>query len=103
MTTKVLVFVACVALVAFPAFSDEIDEMIHRAGIKVEERELPLLPLTIPQINQAIQREIELVREQEGRDAPVPPENEVVMSPGMKITATTSKGTMTITAGKGLH
>jgi hypothetical protein len=31
-------------------------------------------------------------------DHPVPPKNEVVMSPGMRITATTPKGTITITA-----
>ncbi len=35
-------------------------------------------------------------------DGPVPAENEIVMSPAMKITATTSQGAITITAGKGL-
>ena len=35
-------------------------------------------------------------------DSPVPARNEVVMSPGMKITATTPVGKITITAGKGL-
>jgi hypothetical protein len=35
-------------------------------------------------------------------DSPVPANNEIVMSPGMKITAITSEGKITITAGKGL-
>jgi len=35
-------------------------------------------------------------------DGPVPAKNEIVMSPGMKITATTSTGTIAITAGRGL-
>jgi hypothetical protein len=43
-----------------------------------------------------------LVLAEEVGDGPVPAENEVVMSPGTKITATTKVGTITITAGKGL-
>jgi hypothetical protein len=35
-------------------------------------------------------------------DGPIPAKNEVVMSPGMAITATTDVGTITVTAGKGL-
>lgn len=35
-------------------------------------------------------------------DGPVPPENEVVMTPGMRITAITPNGTIIVTAGKGL-
>ncbi len=35
-------------------------------------------------------------------DGPVPANNEIVMSPGMKIAATTPVGTITITAGQGL-
>jgi len=35
-------------------------------------------------------------------DDEVPPENEIVMTSGMKITATTPEGTITITAGEGL-
>jgi hypothetical protein len=35
-------------------------------------------------------------------DGPVPARNEVVMTPGMKITATTTAGKITINAGKGL-
>ncbi len=38
----------------------------------------------------------------EVEDGPVPALNEVVMSPGMRITAVTPAGTITITAGKGL-
>ena len=38
----------------------------------------------------------------EGGDGPVPAKNEMAMSPGMKITATTPNGTITITAGRGL-
>lgn len=43
-----------------------------------------------------------VLSEDEVGDAPIPAENEVVMSPGMKITAETPKGKITITAGKGL-
>src|SRR5262245_37792379 len=35
-------------------------------------------------------------------DRPIPKENEVVMTPGMRISATTTAGKLTITAGKGL-
>jgi hypothetical protein len=35
-------------------------------------------------------------------DGPIPAKNEVAMSPGSKITATTLQGKITITAGKGL-
>lgn len=35
-------------------------------------------------------------------DGPVPARNEIVMTPGMRITATTPVGTITITSGKGL-
>jgi hypothetical protein len=35
-------------------------------------------------------------------DGPVPAKNEVVMTPGMQITATTPTGTITVTAGQGL-
>ena len=35
-------------------------------------------------------------------DGPVPPKNEIVMSPGMTITATTPTGAITVTAGRGL-
>jgi hypothetical protein len=37
-----------------------------------------------------------------GEDA-VPAKNEIVMTPGMKITATTPTGTITVSAGAGLH
>jgi hypothetical protein len=36
-------------------------------------------------------------------DGPVPAKNEIVMSPGMKMTASTSVGTIAVTAGKGLR
>jgi uncharacterized protein (TIGR03067 family) len=39
----------------------------------------------------------------EVRDGPVPARNEIVMSSGMKITAKTPVGTISITAGKGLR
>src|SRR4051812_45046493 len=39
---------------------------------------------------------------EEGTDAPIPPGNEVAMSPETKIVATTPNGTMQIAAGKGL-
>jgi hypothetical protein len=45
---------------------------------------------------------VERARNEEGRDAPVPARNEIAMSPGMKIIATTRIGTITITAGNGL-
>ena len=57
---------------------------------------------SVSQIEEAIQRNVERVRAEEGRDGPVPGESEVVMSPGMRIIATTPAGTITITAGKGL-
>jgi hypothetical protein len=38
----------------------------------------------------------------EVEDGPVPARNEVVMAPGMRITATTPTGTITVRAGKGL-
>ena len=59
-------------------------------------------PRVTEQIEDLIKLNIRRVRAEEGRDGPVPKENEVVMSPGMKITATTPTGTITITAGKGL-
>jgi hypothetical protein len=55
------------------------------------------------EIEKAIQRNIERVRAEEGRDRPIPEDNEIVMTPGMTIRATTSTGTITITAGKGLQ
>jgi hypothetical protein len=36
------------------------------------------------------------------RDGPVPAQNEIVMTPGMRITAITPEGTVTVHAGKGL-
>jgi hypothetical protein len=45
---------------------------------------------------------LDLVRADDVRDGPIPAKCEVVMSPGMKITATTNVGTITVTAGKGL-
>jgi hypothetical protein len=36
-------------------------------------------------------------------DRPLPPENEIVMSPGTSITATTATGTMTVKAGQALE
>lgn len=39
---------------------------------------------------------------EEVSDGPIPAANEIVMSPGMRITATTPEGTISITAGKGL-
>lgn len=38
---------------------------------------------------------------EEVEDGPVPSKNEVVMAPGMRITATTPTGTITVTAGQG--
>jgi hypothetical protein len=46
---------------------------------------------------------VDRARNEEGRDAPVPAKNEVAMSPRMKIIATTTNGTITITSGKGLQ
>lgn len=54
-------------------------------------------------IEDGIQQGIDRSRAEEGRGGPVPAKNEIVMSPEMKITATTAIGPITITAGKGLQ
>ncbi|HEY2412783.1 MAG TPA: hypothetical protein VGI40_11100 [Pirellulaceae bacterium] len=53
-------------------------------------------------LEKLIQEAAEKAKREVGRDAPIPAQNEVAMSPGMKITATTPKGTIVITAGNGL-
>lgn len=63
-----------------------------------EDEPLP----SVQKINAGIRRAIERAKAEEGRDDPVPPGTELVMTPGMKITATTPDGTITITAGTGL-
>jgi hypothetical protein len=66
---------------------------MHPTHLKVPDMVWLLLAVTL-WIDHAAAEEVE--------DGPIPAHNEVVMTPEMRITATTSVGTITITAGKGL-
>jgi hypothetical protein len=59
--------------------------------------------LNLKDIQQGIRQATARSADEEGRDDPVPPENEIVMTPGMKLTASTPIGDITITAGTGLR